>query len=47
MTSVFDAASHQTVSVLRVLDEPAEALTTHIEGDVILSGPSSIGYLGF
>ncbi len=47
LTSVFDASSRQTVSVLRVLDNPAEALTTHIEGDVILSGRSSIGYLGF
>lgn len=47
MTSVYDGATEQTLSVLRVLDAPAEALTTHIEGEVILSGQSSIGYLGF
>jgi hypothetical protein len=47
LTSVYDSSTGQTVCVLRMLDAPAEALTTHIEGEVILSGQSSIGYLGF
>lgn len=33
--------------ILRQLDESAEALTTHLEGEVILSGNTSLGYLGF
>ena len=47
LTSVYDSSTGQTICVLRMLDAPAEALTTHIEGEVILSGQSSIGYLGF
>lgn len=47
MTSLFDVHSGSSLSVLREIDEPAEALTTHIEGDVILSGKTSLGYVGF
>ena len=47
LTGVYDAASGRTVSVLRVLDAPAEALTTHQEGEVIVSGNTSLGYVGF
>jgi len=47
LTSVFCAEKGQGVSVMRVLDAPAECLTTHQEGDVILSGETSLGYMGF
>ena len=47
LTGVYDGASCQTVSVLRQLDTPCDALTTHQEGEVILSGKSSVGYVGF
>ena len=47
MTSLFDVRSGASISVLREIDEPAEALTTHIEGEVILSGKTSLGYVGF
>ena len=47
LTGVFDAKSGKTLTVMRQLDQPAEALTTHQEGEVILGGPTSLGYLGF
>ncbi len=47
LTGVFDAASGRTVSVMRVIDAPAEALTTHQEGEVIVSGNTSLGFVGF
>ena len=47
LTGVFDVKSGKTFIVMRQLDQPAEALTTHQEGEVILGGPTSLGYLGF
>ena len=47
LTGVFDAKSGRTLTVMRQLNQPAEALTTHQEGEVILSGRTSLGYLGF
>lgn len=47
LTSVYDNVSHQSTAVLRCLDQPEDALTTHQEGEVILSGQTSLGYLGF
>lgn len=47
MTSVYDANSKASLAVMRCLDEPSDALTTHQQGEVILSGETSIGYLGF
>ena len=47
LTSLFDTASGQSLSVLRQVDAPEECLTTHSEGDVILSGNTSLGYAGF
>ena len=46
LTSVYNSLSGEGWSVMRVLDKPCDALTTHIEGEVILSGESSVGYLG-
>ena len=47
LTGVYDALSGNTLTVLRKLDKASDALTTHQEGEVILSGKSSVGYLGF
>ena len=44
---VFDSRTGKSLSVLRVVDGHDETLTTHQEGEVILSGKTSLGYLGF
>ena len=46
MTSVYDMVNGQSVSVMRCIDAPQECLTTHQEGEIILSGETSLGYLG-
>ena len=46
MTSVYDEANGKSVSVIRLLDSPKECLTTHQQGEIILSGETSLGYLG-
>ena len=47
MTAVFDKKSGKSVSVLRLDSFQTDVLTTHKEGEVILSGKTSIGYTGF
>lgn len=47
MTSVFNEKSGDYLSVTRMDDFKHEALTTHKEGEVIVSGKTSIGYTGF
>ena len=47
LTGVYNEKARQGMIILRQLDESAEALTTHLEGEVILSGNTSLGYLGF
>lgn len=48
LTGVYDTQSGHTLSVLRLLPAQGdECLTTHSEGEVILSGETTIGYLGF
>ena len=47
LEGVFNAQSKQALVVMRQLDSPADALTTHQEGEVILGGRTSLGYLGF
>lgn len=47
MTAIYDAKNGRYMSVLRIDDFDKEALTTHKEGEVILSGKTSIGYTGF
>ena len=47
LTGVCNEKAGQGMVILRQLDESAEALTTHLEGEVILSGNTSLGYLGF
>lgn len=47
LTAVFNPASGTSMSVIRIDKFDKEALTTHKEGEVILSGETSIGYTGF
>lgn len=47
LTAVFDESKGKTMSVIRIDKFDKEALTTHKEGEVILSGETSIGYTGF
>lgn len=47
LTAAFNPASGTSMSVIRVDKFDKEALTTHKEGEVILSGETSIGYTGF
>ena len=47
LTGVYNEKVGLGMVILRQLDESAEALTTHLEGEVILSGNTSLGYLGF
>lgn len=46
MTSVYDEAHGKSMAVIRILDQPQECMTTHQQGEIILSGETSLGYLG-
>lgn len=47
LTAAFNPASGTSMSVIRIDKFDKEALATHKEGEVILSGETSIGYTGF
>ena len=48
LTGVIDLKTGRTFSVLRIPEKNGvDALCTHQEGEVILSGPTSVGYVGF
>jgi len=47
LTGIFNEKNGEYVSVVRVDSFSNEALITHKEGEVILSGKTSIGYTGF
>ena len=47
MTAVYDEKHNKFISVTRVADFDCDALTTHNQGEIILSGKTSIGYTGF
>jgi hypothetical protein len=47
LTAIFDEKNRKTYSVIRLDNMASDALTTHKEGEVILSGKTSIGYTGF
>ncbi len=47
LTTIFDKKNGKSMSVIRLDKFDKEALTTHKEGEVILSGKTSIGYTGF
>jgi len=46
LTSTYNQQTGQYVSVLRQQEDGCDALTTHQEGEVILSGKTSLGFLG-
>ncbi|WP_352421456.1 hypothetical protein [Proteiniphilum sp.] len=47
MTAVFNEKTGEYLSVMRMDDFTHETLTTHKEGEVIVSGKTSVGYTGF
>ena len=47
LTAAFNPVSGTSMSVIRIDKFDKEALTTHNEGEIILSGETSIGYTGF
>ncbi|MCD8236812.1 MAG: hypothetical protein LUD00_09200 [Prevotellaceae bacterium] len=47
LTAIFDTSVKKAISVIRLDEFDKDALTTHKEGEVILSGKTSIGYTGF
>ena len=48
LTGVYDTQTGKSLTVMRKLDsQQADALLTHQEGEVILGGECSLGYLGF
>ena len=47
LTAIYDEKSGKSFSVVRIDEFDSDALTTHKEGEVILSGKTSIGYTGF
>ena len=47
LSAIFDETNDKVYAVARLLDAPCDALTTHREGEIILSGKTSVGYTGF
>lgn len=47
LTAIFNPVSRKSMSVLRIDQFDKDALATHKEGEVIVSGETSIGYTGF
>lgn len=47
LSGVYHNREKKAVAVMRVIDTPCDVLTTHQEGEVILSGETSLGYVGF
>lgn len=47
LTSIFDKTNSKQYSVIRIDSFKYDAFTSHKEGEVILSGRTSIGYTGF
>lgn len=47
MTTVFDPKGERSYTILRTDCHDIDALTTHTAGEVILSGKTSVGFLGF
>lgn len=47
LTAVFDPVNGKSMSVIRLDKLDKEVLATHKEGEVIMSGETSIGYTGF
>lgn len=47
LTAIYNEKNQSVSSVIRLADYQSDALTAHKEGEVILSGKTSLGYTGF
>ena len=47
LTTIYDEKNKNALSVIRLNNTETDALTTHHEGELILSGKTSLGYTGF
>jgi hypothetical protein len=47
LAGAYNMKTGEAMTVLRHVDAPQEALTTALSGEVILSGETSLGYVGF
>lgn len=47
LTGIFNEKTGQYITVTRIDEFKQDALTTHKDGDVIVSGKTSVGYTGF
>ena len=47
LTSVYNTKENKGMTVIRMLDSPAETQVQLTEGEVILPGKTSVGYMGF
>ncbi|MDR1809864.1 MAG: hypothetical protein LBR34_05615 [Prevotella sp.] len=47
LTGIYNEKNGEYLTVARIIDFRGEALTTHKEGEVIVSGKTSLGYTGF
>lgn len=47
LTAIYDEKTGEYITVARIDEFKQDALTTHKEGDVIISGTTSVGYTGF
>ena len=47
LCGIYDQRLHEGVRVARISDFDTDALWTHCDGEVLLGGPTSLGYTGF
>lgn len=47
LTGIYDEKTKQYITIARIEDLKCEALTTHKEGEILISGKTSLGYTGF
>lgn len=47
LTGVYNTKTGEGLSVMHHVDAGADALATHTEGEIILSGSTTLGYVGF
>ena len=47
LSGIFSTETNRGMTVMHVVEGHSDALTTHQEGEVILSGETSLGYVGF
>lgn len=47
LSGAYNGKTGEYMTVMRQVEDGCESLTTHTEGEVILSGKTSVGYLGF